>query len=402
MKTCIQDVNIIDVTTEITINNGYVIFDDTGILEKGVGSPSLIADKFINGSGLTLLPGLIDCHVHLGMDCSSNPIQQIELDNQAQTAYKVYQHGEFFLQAGVTTVRNLGTKFNMDIEYHKAIAKGIVQGPRVFGSGMPIVMTGGHCHPLAIEADGLDEVRKATRSQIKAGVDLIKVMATGGVLTEGTDPGAPQLSEEELRCICTEAKQVNKTISAHTIGLEGVKNALRAGVTTIEHGYYLDDEAIDLMLQNNTYLCATLIAPMMIMWQPPEANIPAFIINKLNPLIDKHRISFKKALKAGVKIIAGTDAGTPYNLHGLLYKELELMIEEGMSNMEALKAATITPAEMMNLQHMLGSIDVGKQADFILIEGDPLQEISHLRHIRGVFKGGQCYVNPEQTLPVKV
>ncbi|OYD08139.1 metal-dependent hydrolase family protein [Paludifilum halophilum] len=387
MKYRIYDVRILTGDPSRVIDQGAIIFDQSGIL--GIGNPDITSDVDveINGAGMTVLPGLIDAHVHLGMDCSPDPFQQIQLDREADTAFKAYRQGIQFLQSGITTIRNLGTKNHVDIAFRQSMEQGIATGPRVFAAGQPIVITGGHGYPMATEADGVEEIRKATRHQIKIGADVIKLMATGGVLTAGTDPGSPQLTLEELRCACEEACRASKTTAAHAIGLEGVKNAIKAGITTIEHGYILDDEAIEMMIERGTFLVPTLLAPLLILEQ--GRSVPRHMIEKLQKIEEEHRSSFRKALKAGVKIAVGTDAGTPFNMPGLIVNEMELMLKEGMSALDVIHSATRMGAECLHIGERTGSLDLGKWADIILVEGNPLNDWSSLKRIRQVFKGGQ-------------
>lgn len=389
MKTSIRNVRMIDGLGNPSIEQGTVVFDETCILYVGNGGGAEPpADVTVDGSGLTLLPGLMDCHVHLGMDCSPDPFRKIKEDTESETAFLAVSQGQLFLKHGITTVRNVGTKYNVDIAFRDAIANGLIHGPRIYASGQPIVMTGGHGHVLAIEADGVDQVRKAARAQLKAGADLLKLMATGGVLTKGTEPGSPQLSEQELRCACEEAAHVSRTTAAHAIGLEGIKNAIRAGITTIEHGSTLDNEAVEMMLERGTFLVPTLIAATLILRQPPEAGVSQEMIRKAAPFVEGHRASFRKALEAGVKIAAGTDAGTPFNYPGLLVDELAIMIDEGMTPLQAIGSATYVAAQCMNIEKKTGSIERGKWADLILVEGNPLEDIRQLRNIKRVYKGG--------------
>ncbi|USG68228.1 amidohydrolase family protein [Brevibacillus ruminantium] len=389
MRRKIFNVRVIDVVNRQAIENGTVVFDESGIIEISQGtSGTETADWEFDGTGMTLLPGLIDSHVHLGMNASPDPFQQIKADSEADTAFLACSQGRQFLSAGITTVRNVGTRYNVDIVYRQAVERGLIEGPRVYASGQPIVMTGGHCHPMAIEADGADEVRKAARRQLKAGADLLKLMATGGVLTTGTDPGSAQLSEWEMKCACEEADHAGKTTAAHAIGLDGIKNAIRAGVTTIEHGSVLDEEAIQMMLERGTYLVPTLIAATLILRQPPDSGIPEDFIRKAEPFVQRHRESFRDALRSGVKMAAGTDAGTPFNTPGLLADELQLMHEEGMAAIDAIHAATLSAATFMKLDDRIGSIEVGKWADLLLVEGNPLSDLLHLKQVRQVYKGG--------------
>ncbi|MDF0725972.1 amidohydrolase family protein [Cytobacillus sp. S13-E01] len=387
MKTLIKNTTIITCEGEQIIQ-GDILFDESGILEVAtkIEPPLDNATYVIDGTGKTVLPGLIDCHVHLGMDCSPDPFKQIAQDDESKTAFLAHQQGQEFLKAGITTIRNLGTRYNVDIKYRNAIKQGYVTGPRIYAAGRPVVMTGGHGHVMAIEADGEIEIRKAVRSQLKAGADVIKLMATGGVLTEGNEPGSTQLSEHELRCACQEATNANKTTAAHTIGTDGIKNAIRAGVTTIEHAYLLDDEAVELMKVYGTYVVPTLVAPTLIL--DNTEGIPVSMLEQVKALIEEHRVSFKMAHSAGIPIAAGTDAGTPYNFPGLMADELALYVKEGMTPLEAIKAATITAAKVVKADHLIGSLEAGKLADVIIVAGNPLEDLSVLKNVEYVFSNG--------------
>ncbi|WP_408006992.1 amidohydrolase family protein [Pseudalkalibacillus sp. A8] len=396
MKTKIRNIRLVTCAGDEVIEKGDILFDESGILDYGPDIETGTGLEVINGEGLTALPGLIDCHVHLGMDCSPDPFKQIAQDDESQTSHLARKQGQEFLEAGITTVRNLGTRYNADIKYRNAIKAGHATGPRIFAAGRPIVMTGGHGHVMAIEADGEAEIRKAARTQLKEGADLLKLMATGGVLTEGNEPGSTQLSEYELSCACQEAQNANKTTAAHAIGNEGIKNAIRAGVTTIEHAYLLDDEAVALMKEKGTFVVPTLIAPTLIL--DHTQGIPSYMIDQVTELIEEHRISFKMARAAGIPIASGTDAGTPYNYPGLLADELALYILEGMTNLEAIQSATITAAKTIKSDHILGSLEKGKKADIILVEGNPLENILALKEVRTVFLGGKSVYQKEKSL----
>lgn len=383
----LTNIRIITCSGNDVIENGEVLFSESGIKEVG---PTVNAQNYeatvIDGTGMTVIPGFIDSHVHLGMDASPDPFAKMKDDSASDIAFKSVQQGYEFLKSGITSVRNLGTRFNVDISYRNAVKNNVIKGPRVFAAGQPIVMTGGHGHVMAIEADGCDEVQKAAREQLKAGADLLKVMATGGVLTKGNDPGAVQLSEEEISCVCQEANKLSKTTAAHAIGRDGIKNAIKAGVTTIEHAYMLDEGAVELMVMKGTYLVPTLLAPRLILNE--EGTVPQYMIEKVEKIIEDHRVSFRMAYQAGVPIAAGTDAGTPFNYPGLIVDELKLMTEDGMSNLEAIKSATITAAEAVKMESKIGSIEKEKMADLVIVNGNPLKEIVALKNICYVFSNG--------------
>lgn len=370
------------------VENTAIVFDESQIIALGDDALSIEAEVVIDGTGLSCLPGFMDLHVHLGMDGVADPFTQVLGDAEADGAYRSLNNAQKQLASGVVTVRNVGSKYNTDIALRNAINSGLVKGPRIYASGEPIVMTGGHGHPIAIEADGPDEVRKAARKQLKAGADLLKLMATGGVMTPGVDPGSPQLSELEMRAACEEATHVNKRTAAHAQGCEGIKNAVRAGITTVEHGMYLDDEAIELMLKHDTFLVPTLAAPYYICKNGLAGGIPEYAVIKAERTMEVHRESFRKAYQAGVKIATGTDAGTPFNLHGDFATELELMAEEQVPVQEIIAAATSVAAAAIGIEEVTGTLEKGKWADLILIDGDPEKDVKAFRRIKQVYKGG--------------
>ncbi|MCF6411381.1 metal-dependent hydrolase family protein [Pseudalkalibacillus salsuginis] len=372
------------------------------IIAIGHEANGIDVDQVIDGEGLTCLPGLMDCHVHLTMDGNPDPFRDMSGDSEADGSFLAVRNARKQLDAGVTSVRNLGSQYNIDIALRNAIEKGMIEGPCVIASGKPIVMTGGHAHNMAIEADGVDEVRKAARTQLKAGADLLKLMATGGIITPGVDPGATQLDEDELRCACSEASKAGKMTAAHAQGREGIKNAIRAGITTVEHGIYLDEELIGMMLESGTYLVPTLSAPFNIAENGLDGDIPQHAIEKTKIVMDDHKNSFIQAYMAGVKIAAGTDAGTPFNFHGKFPKELELMVGYGMGELDALRSATVIAAEAMSLLDKTGSVEVGKTADLLLVEGNPLENISDVRNVAYVFKEGKCVTAKREKSPYKV
>ncbi|KZE40314.1 amidohydrolase [Bhargavaea cecembensis] len=374
---------------EKRLNTSIVVKGKT-ILATGEEADRLEADTVIDGSGKTVIPGLFDLHVHLGMDGVSDPFAQVAGDSPAISAYRHHVNAQKQLKSGVTSVRNLGSKWHIDLDYRNSIRDGLMSGPTVYGSGQALVMTGGHGYPFSTEADGEDGVRKATRDTLKAGADVIKLMATGGVMTPGVDPGSPQLSEKEMRAAVEEALHAGKTTAAHAQGTAGIQNAVRAGITTIEHGIFLDDETIDLMIKHDTVLVPTLAAPYYIVQHGESGGIPAHAVKKAVDCFHTHRESFQKALAAGVRIAAGTDAGTPFNVHGDFAKELELMQEYGMKVRDIIAAATSQAAKTLNVDRTVGTLEKGKSADFVLLDEDPESNISAFRQVHSVFKGGIC------------
>ena len=293
------------------------------------------------------------------------------------------------LQAGITTIRDCGAASQIAIEIAKAVDQGLIDGPRVRAAGRVVTMTGGHGHFIGREADGPDEVRKAVRAEIKGGAHFIKVMATGGVLTPGVDPSQTTFQLDELEAAVEEAHKAGRPAASHAIGNRGIKNALMAGIDSVEHGFYLDSEAIDLALKNDTFLVPTLIAVDQIVNNGSKRGIPEWVVRKAESESGHHRESFVMAVKSGVKIAAGTDAGTPFNPHGDLALELAKMVEFGLPPMFALVAATSNAARLLRMQDQIGSIEQGKQADLLLVPGDPLADIAVTQRPTFVMKGGR-------------
>ena len=358
----------------------------------------------INGAGKVALPGLIDCHVHLAADGSPDFAAQQMSDSVPRAVLRAAASAGHLLENGITTVRDCGSANNVAIELGRAISDGLVWGPRVVAAGRVITMTGGHCHFIGQECDGEDGVRAATRREIKAGAQFIKVMATGGVLTPGVSPQQVALIPSELRTIVETAHNAGKRVTSHAIGNAGIKNALRANVDSIEHGFHLDPEAIQLLLDQDAFLVPTLHAIDVELEN--EDKLPPWIAEKA--LSESHylRDSFVAALAAGVKIAAGTDAGTPFNLPGELARELERMVDLGMSPTKALLAATRDAADNIGLLSTLGTLEQGKVADVVIVDGDPTRDITALRRVAAVLYGGRVFIpGPEQSdrgsLPVR-
>ncbi|ANU27096.1 metal-dependent hydrolase family protein [Planococcus versutus] len=370
------------------LTESAILIEKNKIVAVGEEAVHKQATTVIDGQGKTILPGFFDMHIHLGMDGVADPFAQISTDSQALSAYRHQANGKKQIKSGVTSVRNLGSKGHIDLAYRDAIEAGLVTGPTVYGSGQPIVMTGGHGYPLASEADGEDEIRKVARQTLKQGADVLKLMATGGVMTPGVDPGSPQLSENEMKAAVEEALHAGKTTASHAQGTIGIQNAVRAGITTIEHGIFLDDETIHLMIEYGTVLVPTLAAPYYIVQNADSGEIPPHAIKKAKYCYEAHKESFRKAVKAGVKIAAGTDAGTPFNLHGDFAKELELMHEGVMTVRAIITSATYDAAAVLNVQNETGSLEAGKVADFIILSEDPENSLSAFRSVETVYQGG--------------
>lgn len=348
--------------------------------------------KRIDLDGCTLLPGFIDTHVHLCLDGSPDPMAVVEKEPVPLLSLKAADFARRTLMAGVTTVRDMGGGYGIDLVLRDAIRSGVVQGPRMLASGKLICMTGGHGWPLGREADGPDEVRKASREQIKAGVDVVKLMATGGVMTPGVEPGSEQFTEEELRAGIHEAHKSGRKTATHAMGTKGTLNALRAGIDSIEHGVFQSEETISLMVKRDVPLVPTLSALYHILDGGVEAGIPAFAVEKTRRVKPFHLESVRMARESGVRVAMGTDAGTPFNVHGENLGELKRLVEVGFSPREALRAGSQIAAQVLGWDEDLGAISEGKLADLVVAKGNPVEEIDLLLNpesIRLVMQGGR-------------
>ena len=341
----------------------------------------------IDAQGKMILPGLINIHTHISLDASADPMTTALKDGPYICLIKALGFAKEYLNAGITTIRDLGGFEGIDLALKKAINQGIVIGPRMLVSAKALCMTGGHVSFMGVEIDGADSARHAARLQLKNGADVIKLMATGGVCTPGVEPGASQLTLDEMKAAVEEAQKAGKHSASHAQGAQGIKDAIRAGVTSIEHGIYLDDEAIQMILRQGVYLVPTLSAPYFI--NKNRMEVPEFIAYKNEQVMKAHSENFKRAHQAGVKIALGTDSGTPFNPHGTVLKEVELLIQNGLSPEEALSAGTRVAADALGLGNEIGTIEVGKLADIVAVNGDPFGDYQLLANVDWVMKEGK-------------
>jgi len=348
----------------------------------------------IDLSGCTLLPGLINCHVHLCFGAEADPVRVMRDEPYALTALKVLRRAQETVEAGVTTVRDLGGRDYAEFAVRRAVAEGLFPGPRILGAGRPVCMTGGHGNAIGREADGPDDASKAVREQLKAGADVIKLIATGGVMTPGVEPGSPQLTLEEMRAAIEEATKAGRRTAAHAQGSTGIADAIEAGITTIEHGIFLTDEIVAAMKRKGVFLVATLAAPAAISAGGLAAGIPDYMVRKSDAVVTAHVASFRRAHEAGVRIAAGADSGTPLNPHGSLLPELELMVKYGMTPLEAIRSATSVAAEALGLGSETGRVAEGHAADLLAVTGDPVERIGALGDVRLVLARGAIIKSP--------
>jgi imidazolonepropionase-like amidohydrolase len=347
----------------------------------------------VDARGATAMPGLINCHVHLTNDGSPDLFGQVNRDTVTTAVLRGYLNLQATLEHGITSVRDCGAASNISIDLAAEVAGGLIPGPRIKAAGRVITMTGGHGHFIGREADGPDGVRAATRAEIKSGAHFIKAMATGGVLTPGVVPTQTALQQDELEQVARESHNAGRRAACHAIGNGGIKNAIRAGIDSIEHGFYLDDEALQLAIDRGTVLVPTLIAVNQIVNNGATGAMPDWVVEKAESESGHHRESFNAAVRSGMRIAAGTDAGTPFNPHTFMAQELALMVEYGMRPMDAVVAATRTAAQNLDLAPDVGTLEEGRLADVILVDGDPSTDIGAVGRVRLVVKDGTVYRN---------
>lgn len=367
--------NIVDVINGTMIPDGTILVED-GII-KGVGTGNEVPEGalVIDLSGKTLTPGLFNCHVHMCSDAGTGVREHI---SQAAQTIRAIGNLKTLLNSGVTYIRDAGAPSYIDVDLRGAQMAGTILAPEMQTACRCICMTGGHGHSEGREADGPDDCRKAAREQLKAGANWIKVMATGGVMTKGVEPGSPQLTEDELRAAIEEAHKAGARTFTHAQGMEGIKNALRAGVDSIEHGFFMDDWCFDFMKEHDVFYVPTLAAPYWIKKYGTDAGIPDYMVRKVENTIEAHMDTFRRAHKAGVKIALGTDAGTPFNKYDMTAFESVLMVQSGMTPMEAIQCGTINAAELLRVKDTHGSVTPGKKANFAVFERNPLEDIEGL------------------------
>jgi len=406
--TAIKAGTLIDGSGGAPVKNAVIVVQGDKIVAAGAGVAIPAGARVIDLSGLTVLPGFIDAHVHLtGHIIGDGDWQHADVtDPPAEFALLGAVHAQQTLEAGFTTVRNVGAFRFTDLALRDAINAGWVPGPRILGAGISFGINGGHCDASAgyadgaigrppggsIEdgaADGVDEVREAVRYNVKNGADVIKICATGGVLSPSDSVGVQQYTEEEMRAVVEAARMAERRVAAHAHGTAGIKAAVRAGVTSIEHGSILDAEAVALMKEHGTYLVPTLMAGEQVSEMARAGRLPPAIAAKALSIAPRMAASFKMALDGGVKIALGTDAGVfPHGRNG---HEFTLMVRGGMTPLQSIQAGTRTAAALLGLEGRVGTISAGAQADIVAVRGDPLADITVLEHVDFVMKSGSVF-----------
>lgn len=385
----------------VVVDNGRIAAVERGYRAPGAG------DTVIDLRNATLMPGWADMHVHLTSEYRrNNEIDRFRLD-APDVAINGVMYAQRTLLAGFTSVRDLGDAFLASLALRDAVNAGKVPGPRIYAAGKAIATTGGHADPTNGWADFLGgrpgpldgvvngpvEAAQAVRQRYKDGSDVIKITATGGVLSIAKNGLNPQFTEEEIRAVVSTAKDYGFTVAAHAHGAEGIKRAVRAGVDSIEHGTFMDDEAMALMKQKGTWYVPTISAGKWVGERSQEDGFfPAIVRPKAALVGPQIQTTFGKAYKAGVRILFGTDTGV--SAHGDNAREFAYMVEAGMPAMEAIKSATIVPAKFLGVDDRLGTIEAGKLADLVAVPGDPLADISVMQRVNFVMKDGVTYKTP--------
>ncbi len=397
-KTVVNAGRLLDVKSGRMLTNQQIVIEGDKIVSVGPVATAPTGAKVINLPNSTVLPGLIDAHVHLTGDNTKLGYDQLGV-SVPREALKGARNAKITLEAGFTTVRNVGASGFSDIALRDAINDGDVPGPRMLASGPALGITGGHCddnllpseyhHSAEGVADGVEAVQHKVREDIKYGADVIKFCATGGVMSKGDDPNASQYTLEEMKALVADAHRLGRKVAAHAHGAQGVAWASEAGVDSIEHGHLMDDNAIATLKKNGTYLVPTLYLTEWWSDNMERMHAPDYLKTKMKMVSAAAEKNAQKAFQAGVKIGLGTDAAV--YPHGLNSHELAVYVKLGMTPLQAIQSATVTDAELLGWSDKVGSIESGKWADIIAVDGDPLQDITTLQHVRFVMKGGQVF-----------
>ncbi|WP_229633323.1 Xaa-Pro dipeptidase [Duganella qianjiadongensis] len=393
--TAIKAAHMLDVRSGTMMDSAVILIDGERITAAGSKLAIPAGAQVIDLGNKTLLPGLIDMHTHLTGDPQDAGYSVVakSVPRMTMTGAK---NARLTVQAGFTTVRNLGAEAYTDIGLRDAINDGEMPGPRIAASGPAMGITGGHCDDtmhapeyksvsLGV-ADGVDEALKVTRRNIKYGADVIKICATGGVLSFGDDPRTSQYTLEELKAIISDAHRLGRKVAAHAHGGDGIKLAVLAGVDSIEHGSYIDDEGIKLMKEHKTWLVPTLYLGDWLIANAEAIKLPAPLLEKAKVVLPTARQNIARAIKAGVPVAFGTDAAVyPHGLNG---REFAVLVKLGMTPLQAIRSATVNASELLGWADRVGSIEAGKFADIIAVDGDPLKDVTTLERVQWVMKGG--------------
>ena len=391
--------HVLDVKTGKLLADQTLVIDGGKIVSVSPDSKAPADATRIDLPNATILPGLIDAHTHLTFDPKFGyEVLAISIPRETLTGAK---NARLTLLAGFTTVRNVGASGYSDVALRDAINAGDVPGPRMLVSGPALGITGGHCdndmlpfeyHAVADGvADGIAAVQHKVRETIKYGADLIKVCATGGVLSLGDNPQASQYTLEEMKALVADAHRLGRKVAAHAHGAEGIRWAAEAGVDSIEHGSYIDDAGIAAMKEHGTYLVPTLYLGDWMMENAEQTHMPPPLMAKAKEVIPAARKNIAHAFSSGVKVAFGTDAAV--YPHGLNAHEFAVMVKLGLTPLQAIQAATVNAADLLGWSGKVGTLDPGAWADVIAVDGDPLKDVTALEHVKFVMKGGEVIKN---------
>jgi imidazolonepropionase-like amidohydrolase len=398
-RTAIRAARLIDPKAGTTINDVVVLVEGERVTGVGRNLAVPAGATVIDLGQATLLPGLIDMHTHITSQ-PANYYEDIFRKSPIDVAVTAHVYARRTLEAGFTTVRDVGSGEFIDVSLRNAINRGDVAGPRIVAATLAVGATGGHADLSGFSpylkfgqfsgiADGADEIRKLVRFEVKNGADVIKLVATAGVLSEEESVGAPQYSEEEMRAAVVEAAMWGRKVAAHAHGTEGIKRAIRAGVASVEHASFIDDEGIRLAKERGTYLVMDVYNDDYILAEFGRMGYPDKIIEKERLVGRTQRENFRKAVRAGAKIAYGTDAGV--YPHGWNAKQFAKMVEWGMTPMQAIQAATVSAADLLGWSDRVGQVATGYYADLMAVDGDPLRDVGILERPSFVMKGGVVY-----------